>query len=83
MLPSLAVVPDLVGLRFSQIHLVVSVPAQQLVHGALCECLHLLVDLPLHGVRGFPTAFVFRWPAFLHLWHSPGLVWILLGSEFG
>lgn len=35
--------------------------------------LHLLVDLPLYGVRGFPAAFIFRWSPFLHLWHSPGL----------
>lgn len=37
--------------------------------------LHLLVDLPLHGVCGFPAAFIFRWSPLLHLWHSPGLAW--------
>lgn len=34
--------------------------------------LHLLVDLPLHGVRRFPAAFIFRWSPFLHLGHSRG-----------
>lgn len=42
--------------------------------------LHLLVDLPLYGVRRFPAAFIFRWSPFLHLWHSPGSGWIRSGS---
>lgn len=42
--------------------------------------LHLLVDLPLYGVRRFPAAFIFRWSSFLHLWHSPGSGWIRSGS---
>lgn len=42
--------------------------------------LHLLVDLPLYGVRRFSAAFIFRWSAFLHLWHSPGSGWIRSGS---
>ena len=41
--------------------------------------LHLLVDLPLHGVRRFPAAFIFRWSPLLHLWHSPGSVRIRSG----
>lgn len=40
--------------------------------------LHLLVDLPLHGVRRFSAAFVFWRSPFLHLWHSPAS---LDGSE--
>lgn len=42
--------------------------------------LHLLVDLPLYGVRRFSAAFIFRWSPFLHLWHSPGSGWIRSGS---
>ena len=37
MLTPLSVVPDLIGLRVPEIHLVVSVPSQQLVHGAFCK----------------------------------------------
>lgn len=37
--------------------------------------LHLLVDLPLHGVRRFSAAFVFRRSPLLHLWHSPASLW--------
>lgn len=40
MLPPLPVVPHLVGLRVAQLHFVVAVPSQQLVHGAFCKGLH-------------------------------------------
>lgn len=46
----------------------------------LVSHLHLLVDLPLYGVRRFSAAFIFRRSPFLHLWHSPASGWIRSGS---
>lgn len=73
MLPPLSVVPDFIGLGLSQLHLVIAIPAQQLIHGTFSKGLHLLVEFPLDGVRGLPAAFVLRGSAFLHLGHSPAL----------
>lgn len=80
MLPALPVgwvVPNFDIFSILQLHFIVAVPAQQLVHGALSKVLHLLVDLPLDRVGRLPAplAVVFRGsPFLLHLCHlSPGV----------
>lgn len=62
--------PYLQVVRVSQLHLVIAVPAQQFVHGVLCETLHLFIYFPFHRVSWFSASFIFRRSAlFFHLCH--------------